>query len=203
MTTSSQHRPCYAPWITAAIIASTFCGLVIWCIVGVTGFFRLSSETATLRASFMEAMPGAWNKKIALRVGWFTTGIARVGAGFFNLPPEPRAALAAVHGAEVGIYSLDRELAVPDGSAVLEIADKAMKARGWDRIVGVSQERQLVAVYWPHQKLSPGKIKCCVLVFQGRELIVSSVRGNLEPLMELASQHLDLDSLKRQLSAGI
>jgi hypothetical protein len=78
-----------------------------------------------------------------------------------------------------------------------------MKARGWDRIVGVVERGQLVAVYWPSAKVSAANVTCCVLVFEGENLIVTSVHGNLEPLFELARQHLDIPELKRQLPRSI
>lgn len=175
--------------------------MVIWLVVGVTGYFRVSPETAALRASLMQSVPGTWHKKIALSVGSVTTGLVRAGSRFINMPSEPRAALDALHGAEVGIYRLEEEVAVNKGAA-LQAADKAMKSRGWDRIVGVVGERELVAVYFP-RKASPRDVKCCVLVFQGCDLVVASVRGNLEPLVQLAHQHMDLGELKRHLPAGI
>src|SRR5512145_163747 len=84
-----------AQWIALAVIASSFCACVLGCISGVTGFFRLSSDTAALRTSFMKSVPGVWDTKIALRVGWLTASVIRVGGSFLDLPPEPRAALAA------------------------------------------------------------------------------------------------------------
>jgi hypothetical protein len=199
MNATDRPSPENRAWIAAAVIACLFCGLVLWCIVGVTGYFRLSSETAALRTSVMRAVPGDWNKTIALNVGWFTTGIVRVGSRLFSLPPEPRAALSALHGAEVGVYRLGHAVALSDQGAALKAADQAMTSRGWDRIVGVSQDADLVAVYLPKRKSASSRVKCCVLVFHDRELIVSSIRGNLEPLMELANNHFDLNELKRQM----
>lgn len=190
MTPPTQPRRLrFPPWLTVTIIITVFCGSILGCIIGVTGFFRLSSETTALRASFMKSVPGVWDTKIALRVGWFTTGVARIGARVFDLPSEPRAALAALHGAEVGIYQLGRKAETLEPQAALKTVDDAMRRQGWDRIVGVAEGQDLVAVYFPRRKVSPRGAKCCVLVFQGRELIVGSLRGNLEPLMTLGSKH--------------
>ena len=173
-------------------------------IVGVTGYFRLGSETTALRQCLMRSVPGAaWNKKIAVHVGWFTTTLVRNGSRFFNIPPEPRAALDALQGAEVGVYELQENPAFVDAPAIFKAADTAMKSRGWDRIVGVAQEHQLVAVYFPHGTVSLRGVKCCVLVLSGRNLVVGSVRGNLEPLLKLADAHLDLSDIRRHLPSGI
>lgn len=159
-------------------------------VVGVTGYFRLGSDTAALRESVMAPSSGQWHRKIAVHVGWFTTSLVRFGSRWLKLEAEPRAALESLHGVEVGVYELEPDGAPYRFNAALARADKAMLRRGWERIVGVSQEQQLVAVYLPHRALSTHNIKCCVLVFNGHDLVVASVRGNLEPLMAIAEKHL-------------
>jgi hypothetical protein len=166
--------------------------LLVLCTVGVTGYFRLSSETAALSSSLQKAVPGAWHKIIAVNVGGFTTAVVRHGLRFVRMEPEPRAAVEAMRGAEVGIYQVQLEHAVADYSGVLLSTDKAMTARGWDRAVGVAQEDNLVAVYVPHKGLSPRKMKCCVMVLHRETLIVASARGNPEPLLALSRDHLQL-----------
>ncbi|HEY5914011.1 MAG TPA: hypothetical protein VJA21_25765, partial [Verrucomicrobiae bacterium] len=146
--------------------------------------------TAALRASVMSAVPGPWDKTVALRVGGFTTALIRAGSRLFEMPPEPRAAIDAVHGAEVGVYKLQHDATTTDFRALFASADRAMKSRGWDRIVGVAEEGQFVAVYFPHRKVSLRGIKCCVVVFHGRDLVVASASGNAEPLLKLAETHL-------------
>lgn len=170
------------------------------CALGVIGLFQLSSETTVLRKTFMSSVDGAWDKKIAIHVGAITTALVREGSRFFNLPPEPRAALDAVHGAEVGVYNLREEPGHVERGAILTRADKAMAARGWDRIVGVVQEHDLVAVYLPRKRVSLHNMRCCVAVFSGRDLVVVSARGNLEPLLALAQEHIKPE-LKHSLFA--
>ena len=96
-----------------------------------------------------------------------------------------------MRAAEVGVYKL-REGPVPeDHGAILRRADQAMTRRGWVRVVGVSHDRELVAVYMPRKGASPRNLKCCVMVFNGRELVVAAARGNLEPLWAIAGKHLE------------
>ena len=66
-----------------------------------------------------------------------------------------------------------------------------MTKRGWQRVVGVVEERQLVAVYMPQRGVSERRMKCCVAVLNDRDLVVVSARGNLEPLLAIARQHMD------------
>jgi hypothetical protein len=164
--------------------------LVGFCVTRVVGIFYLSPDTAALRESMMSSVAGNWDKKVAVRVGGITTGLVRLGARFFPLEPEPRAALAAVRGAEVGVYTLTDEMGPRDNAAILARMDRAMSRRGWVRGVGVGQQRELVAVYFPKRSISTTSVRCCVAVLQDRELMVASVRGNLEPVWELVSDHL-------------
>jgi hypothetical protein len=62
----------------------------------------------------------------------------------------------------------------------------------------VSRENELVAVYVPCSGVSTERMKCCVLVLHGRDLIVAGASGNLEPLLEIAERHLDLNDTTRQ-----
>jgi len=167
--------------------------------IGVISYFRLSSEASILRESVI-AGDGRWNKKIAVNVGFFTTSLARVGSRFFKMPPEPRAALDSIRGAEVGIYKLEESAGWVDPNAILARADKAMSARRWDRVVGVSHEHELVAVSLPHRGLSPEHMRCCVLVLQGNNLVVAGASGNLDPLLELARTKIDLAAVTRNLA---
>jgi hypothetical protein len=176
-----------------SVILIGLVALVCFSVIEVIGYFRLSSEASALRQSAMSSVPGTWHKKIALHIGGLTTGLLRAGSHFFKLPLEPRAALDALHGAEVGIYNLPEEPEVVDGCAFLARADKAMSARGWERVVGVSKERELVAVYCPRRGVSSQSMKCALVVFEGRDLVIASVKGNPEPLLEIARNHADFD----------
>src|SRR5258708_6158388 len=65
-------------------------------VIGVTSYFRLSSETNVLRESVMGCVNGQWNKRIAVHVGILTTGLVRAGSHFFKLAREPRAAFDSI-----------------------------------------------------------------------------------------------------------
>jgi hypothetical protein len=160
-------------------------------VVGVTSYFRLSPEAAILRESAMGGVRGTWNKKIALNVGVLTTGLVRAGSHLFKLAPEPQAAFDAIRAAEVGVYKVSEDAGCADHHAILTRADKSMSARGWDRVVGVCEENELVAVYVPRRGLSTQRIKCCVLVLQGKDLIVVGASGNLDPLLQIAGKNFD------------
>jgi hypothetical protein len=155
------------------------------CVLGIASFFHLSSPTQALRRSVMAGAPGDWNNRFAINVGPLTLDAARFVTSFIKLPPEAEAALQGVRGAEVGVYRLGHSPRTVNYSAILGAADKAMSRRGWERIVGVAQDGQFVAVYAPHGLRSLKRISCCVAVLDKQDLVVVSAHGNLEPLMAL------------------
>jgi len=137
----------------------------------------------------MESVPGQWHERFAVNVGCLTLGLARFGSRFFHLPREPRAALQALYRGELGVYELEEAMSPPDYAAILRTADKSMRRRGWERIVGVAQGSQFVAVYAP-SNVHLKDMSCCVAVLNDQNLIVVSARGNISPLLELAQRHL-------------
>ena len=173
-------------------------GLPTLCAVGIAGYFRLSSATKALGTSVMDSVPGQWDKRFAVHVGGLSLGLVRWGSSFFDLPPEAKAALEAVHGAEVGVYKLEDSPSTLDYSAVFTSADKSMRRRGWERMVGVAQRGQFVAVYVPRHLDTLKRMACCVVVLNEQNLVVASARGNVASLLDLAMQHLP----ERDLPSG-
>ncbi len=176
------------------VVLAVVC-LPLFCAVGIAGYFRLGSDTQALRGSLMSSVTGQWEKKFAVHVGGLTLGLARAGARFVNLPAEPRAALEALHGAEVGVYRLAQEPAFVDHGTIFPAADRAMSAQGWERIVALVQPHELVGVYIPRKGVSRGRMACCLVVLKDRDLVVVSARGNVDPLMKLARQEQPLSWL--------
>jgi hypothetical protein len=157
--------------------------------VGVTSYFRLSSSSQALGSAIMESAPGHWHKRVAVNVGYLTLGLVRFGSSFFHLAPEPRAALQSLYRGEVGVYQLDEPIPLPDYALILRTADKSMRRRGWERIVGFTQGRQFVAIYAPNNVRLKG-VSCCVAVLEEQNLVIASARGDISPLLDLARRHL-------------
>ena len=158
-------------------------GLVTSCL---TGCFKVSSDVGALRDCVMKVAPAEWEEEIEIGVGPLTLNLARAGLAFVALEPEARSALHAVRSAAVGVYKLRSGHQQPNLVAMLSAADKTMAGRGWDRVVGVMDRRELVAVYVPAQVRSTRNVKVCLVTVNGEELVVASARSNLEPLMALA-----------------
>ena len=174
--------------------------LVVGVVTGVTSYFRPSSATKALRNGLIESSGVEWRQRIALNVGGLTFGAVRGGLSFFPLDARARAALGAVCGAEVGIYELVSDAERPDCAAMLAAADKAMTSRGWDRVVGVIDGDNLITVYISEKTTSARRLECCVMVFDGEQMILASALANLQPLVQIALEETTANHKGRFLS---
>src|SRR5579859_2021465 len=167
---------------------------------GVASFFYLGSDARALRNGLMKSSGVEWRQQIALNVGHLTLGAVRAGLSCARLGPEARAAVQSVRSAEVGVYQLASGTPSPDRVAMLAAADSAMTIRGWERVVSVMDGRNLVAVYLSGKNISVNRLKCCVLVFDGKEMVLVSIQGNPEPLLKYAFDQAGLDAQARSLT---
>ena len=154
----------------------------------VASCFRLGSDVRNLRNELMKSSGVEWRQNIALNANFLTLDAVRAGLSFVKLDPAARAGLQSVRGAGVGVYQLAPGTRPPDRAAMLAAADSAMTARGWQRVVGVMDKRDLVAIYLPAKNISLHPLKCCVMVFDGKEMVLVSARGNPEPIFTYALQ---------------
>lgn len=165
--------------------------------VGLTGCFRVSSDTKALRDGLMQTAAAEWDTEIEVGVGTLTLGLARLGLGFVDLPPEARAAIGAVRGAEVGVYRLRDEHRPLDHSIMLTKADGAMGVRGWDRLVTVLNHREMVAIYVPKDMRSPRDVSVSIVVLDGHDMVLAAARSDLEPLMQIAFKRPEWQQVSR------
>ncbi len=189
-----------ASYVVPAIVLIFFTTVAL-ALYGGTSFFRLSRDTAGLRDCLLASVPGQAEKKLAVNVGWLTSGLVRLGSRLFSVPREPRAALDAFRSAEVGLYRLSSPVSTSQQGAIITQADRSMARRGWTRIVGVAQKDGLVTVYIPAKGVSMGRMRCCVMVVNDCDVVLVSARANLIPLMDLARSHLDGHRPFEQLAA--
>ena len=160
--------------------------------VGVTGYFRLGSEARALRDSAARAIAAKLDRKVELSVGRLTFSLVRAGLSLADLDPVARGALETVHSASVGVYQLGRQEQPLRSGTVLAAADKIMAKRGFDRVVGVASQAEVVAIYVPAAAHSGRSLRVCLLVLEARQLVVVSARANVEPLVQLATHQAAL-----------
>jgi hypothetical protein len=176
--------------------------LLVLLAAGVASCFRLGSDARALRNELIKSSGVEWRQQIALNAGRLTLGAVRAGLSCakLKLDPEARAALQSLRTAGVGVYQLPSGTPPPDRAAMLAAADSTMTARGWERVVGVMDGQDLVTVYLPEKNVSVHRLKCCVMVFDGEEMVLVSAQGNLEPLLKYALDQPGLCAQARRLA---
>ena len=187
-------------WAGLALVLFPFVALGV-IVLGVASCFHLSSDTRALRNGLMEASGVKWRQQIGLNFGSVTLGAVRAGLSFAPLDAKARAAVQALRGVEFGIYELASGTKPPDGANMLAVADRVLNARGWERVVGVLDCEQLVGVYLPAKTFSARRMKCCVLVFDGRQMVVACANADLDPLLECLRDQTGLRDKVRSLAA--
>ena len=182
--TPATRRPARQFWLWALLAAPLLLLILLGTLVA--NCFCLPSEARALRNELILSSGVKWQQKIALNADTLTLGAVGAGLSFVRLDPGARAAVQSVRSAGVGVYQLASGTRSPDRAAMLVAADSAMSASGWERAVGVMDGHDLVAVYVPKENISARRVKCCVMVFDGKEMVLVSARGNLEPLLQYA-----------------
>lgn len=171
-----------------------------WLFLGVFAAFALfvvalvlsflpAGEARAIRSAVASASDHKFDQKISFGVGWPVLGLGRLIAGFTDLNEDARAAFRSVRRADVSIQELQEPIRREDRQAMLAAADRAMDRRGWDRIVGVIEEDEVVGIYVPQGDASVKNLKIAVFVLEGREMVVVSARCDLEPLLEIIERH--------------
>ena len=176
-------------WAILALLLTPFIAIAVLA-AGISSYFRLSSDTNALRDGVIRSSGVEWRKQIALNVGGLTFGAARAGFSFVRLPEEARVALAAVRGVEFGVYRVPTGVKSPDRATMLNAAERSMTARGWERLVRVMEGGDLVTIYVPKSTGSGQVLKCCVLVFDGDQMVIVSGKADLESLIQCGLEKL-------------
>ena len=187
-----RRRPNRYIWLWALLLTPFL--LVLLLAACVASCFHLSSEARALRNGLLESSGVEWRQQIALNANWLTLGVVRAGLSCVKLHPAARAAVRSVQSAGVGVYELSPGTPRPDRAAMFAAADSAMTARGWERVVGVVDKEDMVAIYLPAKNITLHHLKCCVMVFDGKDLVVVSARGNPEPILNYAIAQSGLDA---------
>jgi len=180
------------------VLTGVVLGLGLLC---TTGCFRVSSDTRALRDVGLEFVGTGAEEKIELGVGFLTVGLAKLGARFVEMPPEAKAILGSGKNVECSVYEVRARK--QDFAEVMTQADKAMSKRGADRVVGVIDGEQLIAVYVPRDADSIRNMSMSVLVLTKRELICATARGDLDAVVAMAYARMQENlPKKREVAAA-
>jgi len=188
---TNQKRWSPFPWLLAFFIGGPLLLLFV-ILIGISSFFWVSPEIRTLRNAVLENSSGQFHRKIELNVGRASFGLAKFASGFINgIPEEARMALSSAKGAQVSIYRGHGTFV--DARKLLATADQQMEKRGWYRLVGVSKDDNLLAIYTPKLMDSANDVEACVLVLNREQLVCAYGRSDLQPLFKLAMQKAKME----------
>jgi hypothetical protein len=134
-------------------------------------------------------------------VGRATLGVVRTGLSFVRADhmDEARLALAAVRHASVGVYECNDRSGDFSKEQLFARTDKKMKARGWTRLVGVSERNEAVLVYTSDQPGSNQRMDLCVAVVDGDTLVVVSTNVDADSLAELVEKYAPKGEFRKKL----
>ncbi len=177
--------------MTACVILIGVVGLVVSLLPG--------REVRTIRGAVAGAHSHPVTTKMAFGVGRFALGIARSIADFVPANPELRSALQAVRWADVSLQRLESPLAVGERTAVLAAVDRAMEAKGWERVVGVLEGdrhmgEEVIGIYAPAGFDAEEELRLALFVLEDRELITVAAEVRLDPLVELAGDRIRFEA---------
>jgi len=175
------------PWVLALCLSP----FVILGLAAVS-YLTLDRDAAALRRHVMTATNAKWDTKVQLSVGRLTLGA--VGLGMSFAPDREVAtaskALAAVKHASVGVYELASGQVQVSRDQFFRETDRAMQARGWSRLVGVSEAEDNVLIYVDDDADAEDTIALCLAVVSGKELVVVSTRIDAAELPTLIEEHM-------------
>ena len=183
MSTPSRHR--VWPWILAILIAICLLPVVI-----VATHIGLSREARVLRDELKTATGSTWSTRVQFSSGPLLIPAARAVVKFCNVDDDARCALAAVSSASVGVYEIDEAGESPGLGGGLASLDARMSRNGWERLVTVIDDKENVVVYTKAGSNWDSKMRVCVGVVTGRELVVVSATVRPGALMPLIDKHL-------------
>ena len=153
-----------------------------------------------LRPVVAETESGRWVEKLEVAVtGRF---FPVVGLGMKLTSVDPRIAQLVRGASEVALRVYERRSGpvavklggLPSGRRLLDAVSEKLGGVEWERVVGVRDGEQTVAVFLPAGWDGLGDVTCCVLVRGARELVMVSARMDPRPLIELARE-MDLPGL--------
>lgn len=174
-------------WVLLCLV-----GLFFFVLVGLVRLFLLDGDAGALRDGLNEPAGSALKTKVQLSLGPVSTRIARFCAGrFVALSKDQREFLSSVRGLSVGVYEIASghgdEPGILTRSRLGEL-DARMDKRGWVRLVAVGERDDAVLVYTTKDEIEGSEARFCVALADRGQLIVASVRADLEPIVRFVRE---------------
>lgn len=186
---TSRHSACRGAvlgWFAAFLIAG-----FLLVAAGLYNLVTLTRDAAVLRRAIVATDGVESHLRIQGSVGPVVLGAVRAGLRFVDdVPAEAHRALAAVRGGSVAVYELAARPTAPARQAMVDAASDAMRERGWTRAVTVQEGENMVLVFAPSSTTGTRRVRVCVVVCSGHELVVAEARLSAAELRELVAEHL-------------
>ena len=178
---------CLTPFVVMACVALSF--------------ISLGRDATVLRRHVMDATDAHWSTKVQLSIGPVTLATLRQGLRLVHADgiADARQALGAVHSASVGVYQRTSGGAKWSREELFTETDKAMRARGWVRLVGVADQKETVLIYVPEDMDTGDQVDVCLAVVNGKELVVVSTSVDADKLATFVEEHAGKDGSKTGL----
>lgn len=172
------------------IVVALGMALVVTAGVTIARGLRPAANATCFPAQLVEELGLSTHTTVEVKAPSVLFAGARLAAKFVDLEPEAKAALSVLRGAEVGVYEVTSSHGQSVSGDLMKASDAYLGRSGFERLVRVMDDSETILVYISFVDDKSDIIKICVLVLSDRELVVASVSGRLEPLMELASATL-------------
>lgn len=157
-------------------------------------------EVRELRRAALSELPGDWKRLVEVRGGGVLCSAGQFAATLAGAPLEVVAALDCVNSVEVSVHQRTRGSGGIRGDAtaanLLEVTSARMAARGWDPLVQARSRDSTVAVFLAPTNMQE-KVRLCVLVHDGDQLVVVACDGRLEPLLRILEARSLRDWVRR------
>jgi hypothetical protein len=173
------------PWILLSLlaVATLFLGTLVLS-------FMPGREIRVLSRAVMASAPGEWDRQLAIGIGRLPTGLAKAALVWVDLPPEARAALKAFQSADVAIYQRQESSSGISSATPLTAAADQLARQGWETLVRVQEGDQQVHFFTRAPGFLESQLRLCGLILHGDQLVVISATADVEPLIDLAANHL-------------
>ena len=143
-----------------------------------------------LRTPVLEALDVPTRSAVDVHVPPLIFTAGRLVSLCVEMEEELGQGLRVMRSARIGAYELGEQ---PDRESVVRMMHRAgavLEDRGWDRLVMVMDRNDAVLVYCAPPRKETDEVQASVIALSGRDLVIVSARGHLEPLVELAAARL-------------
>jgi len=161
-------------------------------IYAVSSLLHIRSSARIMPAVSLEAVAPSsdWRRQVEINIGPTSLGLARLVAAFADLDEMDDiacAALRGIHHVQVSVYQA-RHPSTKNGRKSFLAGTSARVGESWQRVVGVLDGDDAVAVFIPSDLEASGAIEICVVVCSDDTLVVAATEAELDTLVPVIHQ---------------